>query len=553
MKEVIVDFLANHLKIDKEKISSTIEIPPDSSLGDYAFPCFVLAKELKKSPVSISQELSVELSKKIPKEISGIKANGPYLNFFLDKKIFVESVVNQILKEKEKFGCCEIGRGKKALIEHTSLNPNSDPHVGRMRNSLIGDCLANVMDFHGFKVERRYYVNDVSKQVAMLVLNCSGKEKFSDLLKKYVEISREVEKNPELEKEVFSLLEKFEKNDSETRKKFRKIVEIAVGGQKEILEKLGIKFDKFDYESDYIKSASEVLKRLEKSGRLFTDEENRKVLDESGFGLEQKMKSPVLVLARSDRTGLYPLRDIAYTLDKLKKAGKNIIVLGEDQKLYFEQIKTALKILGHDAPEVVHYSYVLIKTNKGIEKMSTRKGELVLLSDFMKESHDKALKEIKKRKTKGNPEKIGNAAVKFSILKNDPRKNILFDWESALNFEGESGPYLQYSYARASSILRKSKARISKVKVISLNDKEIELAKKLLEFKDIVKQVYYKSDPSLLANYSFQLSKVFNEFYQSCPVLESKERNQRLGIVEAFRIIQGLSLKLLGIDALEEM
>jgi len=554
MKEVIANFLAKHANIDKDKIFNSIEIPPDSSLGDYAFPCFILAREMKKSPVDIATLLSSELAKKLPKEISGVTPNGPYLNFFVDKRIFLENTINQILKEKEKFGCCKLGKAKKALVEHTSLNPNSDPHVGRIRNSLIGDCLSRIMRFHGFNVETHFYINDVSKQVAMLVLKCKGNEKFHDLLKRYVEITKELEKKPELEREVFALLEKFEKNEKATREKFRKIVKIAIDGQRKILEELGIKFDKFDYESDYIAESGEILKSLEKTGRLFTDEEGRKVLDEKGFGLEQKMKSPVFVLARSDGTGLYPLRDIAYTIEKLGKAEKNILVLGEDQKLYFEQVKAALKILKHNAPEIVHYSYVLIQTKEGPAKMSTRKGELVLMSDFMKEAREKAEKEIKKRKTKGNAEKIGNGAIKFAMLRNDPNKNIVFDWDTALNFEGESGPYLQYSYARASSIMRKAKAKApAKIKVVSLCEKEVELAKKLAEFPEVAEQVYAKMDPSLLANYSFQLSQVFNEFYHTCPVLESMEKEQRLGVVKAFMTVQKLALSLLGIETMQEM
>jgi arginyl-tRNA synthetase len=554
MKEVIVNFLAKHVNLDKELISNALEIPPDSSLGDYAFPCFVLAKVMRRSPVDIATLLAGELGAKLPKEISGTNANGPYLNFFVNKKIFLENTINTILKEKEKFGCCKLGKGKKVLIEHTSLNPNSDPHVGRIRNSLIGDCISRIMKFHGFDVETHFYVNDVSKQVAMLVLKCKANEKFSDLLKRYVEVTKEMEKKPELEKQVFGLLEKFEKNDQSTQAKFRKIVKIAVNGQQKILAKLGINFDKFDYESDYMAEGEKILNALDNTGKLFTDEEGRKVLDEKGFGLEQKMKSPVFVLTRSDGTGLYALRDIAYTIHKLSLAPRNILVLGEDQKLYFEQVKAALEILKYNAPEIVHYSYVLIQTKEGPAKMSTRKGELVLMSDFMKEATEKAASEIKKRKTKGNAKKIANGAIKFAMLRNDPNKNIVFDWDTALNFEGESGPYLQYSYARASSIMRKAKSKLpGKVKVISLCEKEIELAKKLAEFPTLAEQVYAKMDPSLLANYVFKLSQVFNEFYHACPVLKSQEKKQRLGVVQAFLYIQKLALGLLGIEVMEEM
>jgi len=555
LKNKVSELLAKnvHLKnLKKDKIASLIEIPPDPSLGDYAFPCFILAKDFKKNPSEIAEELAGKVSKALPKEISGAKAINGYLNFFIDRKFLVENIINNVLKEKEKFG-----KGKEKgniALEHTSLNPNSSPHVGRARNSFLGDSLKRILEFMGLKVETYYYVNDVSKQIAIMALDFGGKETFEQLLDLYVKANKKLEQNPETEKRVFELLSKFESGDKQTTELFKKIVDIAVKGQKKILEELGIKFDKFDYESKYIKSEKNILKDFEKTGKLFKDEEGRLVLNQEGFGLEAKMKSPVLVLARSNGTGLYPLRDIAYTLDKLKRCKKTYIVLGEDQKLYFDQIKTALKLLGKPSPEVIHYSYVLIQTGEGAERMSTRKGELVLLEDFMEEARKKAEEEIAKRKTKGNAEKVGYGAVKYSILKNEPNKNIVFNWQQALNFEGNSGPYLQYSYARANSIMKKAKAKPPvKIKILSLAEKEIELAKKLAEFPEAVKHAYSQLNPSLLANYSFQLCQVFNEFYHECQVVGSKEESQRLAIVKAFMIVQKQALSLLGIDVLEEM
>jgi arginyl-tRNA synthetase len=553
-KEAISELLSKHVGLEKDKITSLIEVPPDPNLGDYAFPCFILAKEFRKSPAEIATELAKKLSKVIfiSKEISEVKAINGYLNFFIDKKPLVENIINKILKEKEKYG-----KGKekgKIALEHTSLNPNSSPHVGRARNSFIGDSLKKILGFMGFKVETYYYVNDVSKQIAIMALDSKGKETFEQLLNLYVNANKKFEQNPELEKKVFDLLSKFEAGDKKTTALFKKIVDVAVKGQRKILEDLGIKFDKFDYESKYIRSEKSILKDFEKTKRLFKDDEGRLVLNQEGFGLENKMKSPMLVLARSNGTGLYPLRDIAYTLDKLKRCKKTLIVLGEDQKLYFEQIKAALKILSKPSPEVVHYSYVLIQTEEGAEKMSTRKGELVLLEDFMKEAREKAEKEIAKRKTKGDARKVGYGAVKYMILKNDPDKNIIFNWEQALNFEGNTGPYLQYTYARANSILEKSKAKIpAKIKILSLHKKEIELAKKLAEFPQAVEHAYNQLNPSIIANYSFQLCQIFNEFYHECPVIFSKEEEQRLCLVKAFMSVQKSALSLLGIDVLEEM
>ena len=544
MKELIAGLLSKHVKLKKEELMQAIEIPPDSSLGDYAFPCFILARELRKKPVDISTELARELTGTLPKEISGVKAQGAYLNFFIDKKILAEKTIAEIINKKGNYG-----KGKqkgKIVIEHTSINPNASPHVGRIRNSLIGDSIKRILEFSGLSTETHFYVNDVSKQVALLCLSTKIK-KFSDLLSEYIRLSKQ-----ENEEKIFQLLNKFEKGDKETVQKFKKIVEIAIKGQKEILNSIGIKFDFFDYESSFLKEAEKVLNELKKTGKLFKDEEGRLVLNQSGTSIENKMKAPYLVLTRSDGTGLYPLRDLAYTIWKMKRAENNLIVLGEDQKLYFEQLKIALEFLKQKAPEVIHYSFVLLQTERGKGKMSTRRGEVVLFEDFLNEAVKKAKKEIEKRKTKGDAKKVAVSAVKFSLLRNEPNRNIIFNLDEALSFEGETGPYLQYSYARASSILKKAKKKANE-KVKALEEKEIELVKKLENFPEIVKSAREQLNPSLIANYTFQLAQVFNEFYHSCKVLDSEEEPFRLALVQAFRIVMKSSLYLLGIDIMEEM
>ncbi len=548
MKHLIADLLAKPTGLKKEELLNLIEIPPSPDLGDYAFPCFILASKLKKNPAEIAKDLAGKIKK--TKEIEKIEAKGSYLNFFINKKILAE----QIIKINESYGR---GREKeKILLEHASINPNASPHVGRARNSIIGDSIKRLLEFSGNKVETHYYVNDVSKQVAILALNFKEGDKFEDLLKKYIEISRKMKKNKKLEAKAFELLHKFEHRDKKTEALFKKIVDTAVIGQKKIFLSLGINFDYFDYESRYLDSSREILKELEKTGRLFKDREGRLVLNQGGTCLETRMKSSVLVLTRSDGTGLYPLRDLAYTIEKCKR-GRNIIVLGEDQKLYFEQLKQALILMKKSYPEVVHYSFVLIKDEEKTKKMSTRSGELVLLEEFISEAVKKAEEEIKKRQTKGDAEKIGTAAIKYAMLRNENNKNIIFDWEQALNFEGDSGPYLQYSYARASSILRKikkgKKANQGKIKIPSLKESEIKLVKAISEFPKIVEDASKNLNPSLIASYSFKLAQTFSEFYQNCRVIGSREENFRLALVQAFRIVIKSALNLLGIEIMEEM
>ncbi len=554
-KEEIIKLLKKELKQDIE-----LEVPPNPEFGDYAFPCFALAKVFKKNPNDIAYEISQKLKK--TDLIEKIETKGPYINFFVNKSDLTENTLEEIQKKKEKYGFSSLGKGKKVLIEHTSINPNASPHVGRARNALIGDAVARLLKSQSYNIETHYFVNDVGKQIAMLVLGAKNKKvTFEGLLKIYIEINNKIEKNPELEKEVFELLHKLEQGDKEVKKKFKDIVDVCIKGQSEIFSDINIKYDKFDYESDYLwsKETDEVLKKLEKTGKLFTDDEKRKVLDQKEFNLA--MKSPVFVLTRADGTSLYPLRDIAYTIGKIKKGyDRNIIVLGEDQKLYFQQINAALQLLGYKAPEVVHYSFVLLKTGK----MSTRKGNLVLLEEFMSEAVKKAKEEIKKRNEDVQAKEleklaksIGYGAIKYSILKVSPEKNVIFEWDSALSFEGESAPYIQYAHARICSIFNKYGKKLPpKVELSSLVEPaEAELIKQLAEFPEMVDKATEHLQPHLIANYIYNLAKTFNEFYHSCQILKEDEhlKNARLYLISCVRQVLENGLGVLGIEAPEHM
>ena len=548
-KQQIITAIAKQTLFREDEIEMVLETPPNLELGNYAFPCFILSKKLKKAPDEIAKELAKKLEKSI-KEIEKIEASGPYLNFFVNKKKLAEHFINIT----DNYGRQK--QNEKIILEHTSVNPNASPHIGRTRNSIIGDSIYRILTFLGNKVERHYYVNDVGKQIAMLALVFNERDNFNSLLEKYVQITKKIEKNPELEKKVFDLLRKFEHKDKETIKLFNKIVDTAVNGQKKIFSSIGIEFDYFDYESKYIEHGKQILNDLEKTGKLFKDRENRFVLDLKNTPLTKKLKSPVMVLTRSDGTGLYVLRDIAYTIEKCKK-WRNILVLGEDQKVYFEQLKETLKLLNKPYPEVVHYSFVLLK---GIGKMSTRRGEVVLLEEFLEHARKKAEEEIKKRSTKGDAMKVAIAAVKYSMLRNENNRNIIFDLQQSLNFEGNTGPYLQYSYARASSIIKKSKLNKNKIKLDSkikipesLTNQEILLLSKISKFPETVELANKFMNPSIIANYSYELAKTFNEFYHSCKVIGDKNEAFRLKLLDAFRKTLNNSLYLLGIEVMEEM
>ncbi|MEK6984504.1 MAG: arginine--tRNA ligase [Nanoarchaeota archaeon] len=549
-KNSIFQFLKKETSLENIEL----EVPPNPEMGDYAFPCFALAKGWKKAP----NEIALHLSEKFkPNElISEVKVIGPYLNFFVNKTKIAEETIKKILKEKEKYGSGGIGKNKKILVEHTSINPNASPHVGRARNALIGDSIVRILKFQSYKVETHYFVNDVGKQIAMLVLGAEGKKNidFKDLLSIYIEINKKIEENPELEKKVLELLNLLEKGDRKTRKKFEKIVKTCVKGQVNILSELGIKYDFFDYESKYLrdKKTDEALKLLEKTGKLFIDGFNRWVLDQKGYGLGMKM--PVLVLTRADGTSLYPLRDIAFNLEKLGK-GSNILILGEDQKLYQEQIAAALKELELKPPRVVHYSFVLLQEGK----MSTRKGNLVLLEDFMKEAADKASEEIRKRYNKTDLKSakiIAYGAIKYSILRVSPEKNVIFDWQQALSFEGETAPYIQYAYARIISILKKNKKINSRADLGLLREKEeTGLIVLLSKFPEMISKATDELRPHLAAVYLHTLAQKFNEYYHIHQILKAENdvKEARILLISAVKQVIKNGLNLLGIDVLDRM
>ena len=314
---------------------------------------------------------------------------------------------------------------------------------------------------------------------------------------------------------------------------------------------MGIDYDYFDYESKYINSPKlkSVINSLKKW--TFKDKEGRLVLDLKDFQLN--MKEPVFVLTRANGTSLYGLRDIAYTVDKMKKSKKNVILLGEEQKLYFQQIVSALKLLKIEAPEVVHYSYVLLPSGK----MSTRKGNVVMLTEFMSEAVEKAREEIKKRNPEINEsvlentaKQIGYSAIKYAFLKVSPDKNIVFSWEEALNFEGNSAPYILYTAVRAKKILEKVKA--AKPKKIKLeNPSEVKLVKKMSEFPGIVSVCAEKYVPHVLANYTFELAACFSEFYEKCSVINETDivvKNSRIALVKAYLNVITKASELLGMS-----
>jgi len=531
---------------------------PDVETGHLSIPCFTFSRLLRRSPGDIALELSAVINELNFMDKTEVK--GGYLNCFIEKEQLFRRIIEDVLSQKERYGTNESGIGKSVLIEHTSINPNASPHVGRARNAMVGDTIVRLLRFEGYDVEVHYFVNDIGKQIAMLLLGARNKSDvtFKDLLDIYVEINNQLNDNPAIEEEVFGLLYQLENGNMEIRDEFRKLVQICIDGQTGILKELGIEYDMFDYESDYLFNdrLNEIIEAFKETGHLEEDEEGRYVLNQAKYDLP--VKSPYLVLTRKDKTSLYPLRDIAYTIDKINRnKDKNIIVLGEDQKLYHKQIDAALDILGFEAPEAVHYSFVLLAEGK----MATRSGTVVLLEDFMQEALEKSKGEILKRRgefDEDTAKAIAYGAVKYSILKTSNDKNVTFDWESALSFEGDSGPYLQYSFARIKSIERKMHtSKLTKVQYELLVEvEEIELLIEVSKMHEVIQTAIKHLSPHSVATYLFSVTQKFSKFYHDHSVLNADSEAlmfARFSLVLAAKQVIANCFSILGIDEIEQM
>ncbi|MGK5095422.1 arginine--tRNA ligase [Deltaproteobacteria bacterium TL4] len=550
----------SYSEITQEDIS--IQLPPNQDLGDFAVPCFNFAKKLKKAPQQIAQILAtLDYS---DRWISRAEAVGPYLNLFLNRVNFSETLFETIQKD-ENYGSSGIGKNKKAMIEHTSINPNASPHVGRARNALIGDALTRLLRFLGYEVEVHYYVNDMGKQIALLVLACEGIDelKFENVLELYVQANQKAEEDPAFEQQAFQLLIQYENGDQPTIERFRRIIKICLGGQLSVLNQLGIQYDCFDYESNYLQSeeSHKVVEVLNQKGALFIDENERQIVDlqKLGFKFEE---GRYFVLRRANGSSMYGFRDITYTLHKLNQpVDINLTLLGEDHKLYYQQLGLILQTAGYTIPEVIHYSYIILKEGK----MSTRKGTVILLDDFIKESITRAKQRAEDSERKESTEKtdkiaeiVGIGAVKFSILKVSPKSNVIFDWEEALSTQGDSATYLQYTYARINSILKKYNQTLTPFRKENLTVSENEWGPLFLlaSFEEVITTTVQVKDPAHLANYVLKLARKFNTFYNACPVLQNEDENTtcfRVHLSASVMTVIAKSLYLLGIDVPEQM
>ena len=561
-KQKIAELIKTQVDLELEDIKKLIEIPPKSDMGDYAFPCFQLAKVMRKAPNMISAELSEKLSKEGFEEI---KALGPYLNFFVDKSSFAKTTIETVLNEGDKYGSSNIGEGKTVCVEYSSPNIAKPFHVGHLFTTAIGNSLYKLFKEEGYNVVGINHLGDWGTQFGKLIsaykrwadLDALEKSPIDELLRIYVKFNKEAEKDESLVDEGRMYFKKLEDGDKEATELWQRFRELSLKEFNRVYDLLGVKFDSLAGEAFYNDKMDKVVEGL-KEKKLLVESNGAQVVMLDDYNM------PPCIVLKGDGATIYATRDLAAANYRKENYNfdKSIYVVGTPQALHFKQVFKVLELEGKEwAKDCVHVGFGLVKFPDG--GMSTRKGNVVLLDDLLREAVEKTLEVINEK----NPElenkeevakKIGIGAVVFTYLKNSREKDIIFDWKEILSFEGETGPYVQYSYARANSILtRAGEIDYSKVDYSKLNSKEeFELIKTLESFKKNIHSAIEKLEPCVVTRYAIEVAKAFNKFYNAHSVLNLEDeslKQSRLALVKASCQVIKNALALIGIEVVEKM
>lgn len=558
-KAVIANKISSVLNIGQEDVMRLLEIPPRPEMGDYAFPCFSLAKTLRKAPNAIAGELKEQLD---IKEVERIEVLGPYLNFFLDKTEFLSGAVSEILEKGEAYGRTETGEGKTVIVEYSSPNIAKPFHVGHLFTTVIGNSLSRIFKSQGYKTERINHLGDWGTQFGKLI---SGYERWVDLEKLkeapieelnriYVKFHEEAEKEPSLNDEARAHFKNLEDGKEYEVKLWKEFRELSLMVFERVYKELGVEFDSYAGESFYGDKMDEVVDILEDKG-ILTESNGAQVV------MLDEYNMPPTIIKKADGATIYATRDLAAAIYRKRTYDffKNIYVVGTPQSLHFRQVFKTLELAGFEwAKDCVHVGFGLVKFPG--KMMSSRKGDVVLLDDLLKEAvvtaekiiHDKN-PNLKDKEDVAH--KVGIGAVIFTYLKNGREKDIIFDWDEILSFDGETGPYVQYTYARAKSILRKNDTYNDADLSVLTGTEEFELSKTLASFASAVNKAMEKYEPSVITRYVLQVAKDFNKFYNNCPInsAETSVKKARLQLVDATTVVIKNALALLGIETVEEM
>ncbi|MBO4927789.1 MAG: arginine--tRNA ligase [Clostridiales bacterium] len=561
--------------LDFETVNRLVEIPPQEDMGDYAFPCFTLAKTMHKAPNMIASDLAGN-EKMSASWLSKIEAKGPYLNFFVDRGAFAKEVLSEVLTQGTAFGSSDEGEGKTVIVEFSSPNIAKPFHVGHAFTTILGHSLARIYEKLGYKVVRMNHLGDYGTQFGKLITayrlwgdeEALEKDPITELLRIYVKFHEEEKNDPSLTTSARENFKKLEDGCAEEVALWQKFRDMSLVVFNALYERMGVTFDNYNGESYYAKMADQVVSMLKEKG-LLVESEGAQVVDLEEFGV------PPCIILKSDGTTIYGTRDIAAILyrDENYHFDKNIYVVGIPQALHFKQVFSVLKKAGYAcADKCEHVGFGLVKFQN--MKFSTRDGNIVLLEELLDESVAKTYELIKANAEARNTdmsedmlreiaEKVGLGAVIYTYVKAGRERDIIFSWDTMLDFEGDTAPYLIYTYARTKSILRKAqeqgfvpeKAGSELLKLLN-GDEEFACVKMINDLPEAIKKAAGSNEPFMVSRAVSGIARAFNRFYNNCSILggEDNERKEaRLALCRAVCDAIETGTYLLGISVVEQM
>ena len=561
MKNQIVNLLSQNIEVlTSEEISQLIEIPPKPEMGDFAFPCFRLAKSYHKAPPMIAQDLKESIGDQT--FLSEIKVVGGYLNFYVDKAQYAQQIIDKYNNATD-YGCSDQGKDKTICIDYSSPNVAKNFHVGHLRTTIIGNSLYKIFSKLGYKVVRINHLGDWGTQFGKLIVaykkwgsrEAVEEKGIEELMDIYVKFHEEAEKDDSLNDEARAWFLKMEQGDEEALEIWQWFRDISLKEFMRVYNILGMEFDSFAGESFYRDKTADVIKRLTDDG-LLKESQGAMIVPLDEYDM------PPCIVAKKDGSSIYATRDLAAIL--YRKATYNfdrcLYVTGLEQKLHFAQVFKVIELMGNDyAKNLVHIPYGLVSLKSG--KISSRKGNVIFAEDLLRESINKTTSIIEE-KNPDIPDKeevakqVGIGAIIFNDLYNQRIKDVIFDWNKLLNFDGETGPYVQYTYARASSVLRKIGEVPDTIDYTLLTDEaSIGLLKEIERYPQVIKDAAERYEPSVIARYSIDLAHAFNKFYHECQINVEDETTKytRTNVVNIARYIIKDALSLLGIQCPEQM
>lgn len=562
MKNQIINLIAKASQLDVETVSNILEIPPKADMGDYAFPCFQLAKTLRKAPPIIAAEIAELIGES--EIIDRLEVKGAYLNFFLKKEMFVKAMMENA--GVENFGASTIGNGETICIDYSSPNVAKNFHVGHLRTTIIGNSLYKIYSKLGYQVERINHLGDWGTQFGKLIVAYKAwgskeaveKDGVAELMRLYVKFHEEAEQNDSLNDEARAWFTKMEQGDEDALSIWQWFVDISLKEYKETYKLLGMEFDHYLGESFYRDKTADVVKRLT-DANLLKESEGAQIVD-----LEEYNMAPCLIM-KKDGSSIYATRDLAAIF--YRKATWNfkkcLYVTGQEQKLHFAQVFKVVDLLGNEwaNDSLVHIPYGLVSLEGA--KLSTRNGNIIYAEDILKEAIEKVKVTIEEKnpnlENKDEVAKIvGVGAILFHDLYNQRIKDVSFKWDKVLNFDGETGPYVQYTYVRCASILRNVSDfnPNSEIDYSQLLDEEaIALLKEINRFPQVIVDASEKYEPCVIARFAMDVAQSFSRFYNACRinVEDDAVRNARAKLVYLTKNVLRDALDLLGIQCPEQM